>query len=39
MNFEKKLEEGRGRVLERKCWQEMKRRIEEGKELSGWEEE
>lgn len=39
VGFEKKLEEGRGGMLARKCLEEMKRRIREGKKLSSWEEE
>lgn len=39
MNFEKKLVEGSGGVLARISCEEMKRRIAEGKELSGWEKE
>lgn len=38
-NFEKKLEEGKGGELARKCWEEMKGRIRRGKEGIGWEEE
>jgi len=37
--FEKRLKEGRGGVLARKCWEEMRVRRGEGKELSGWEKE
>lgn len=32
-----KMEERRGGMLARKCWEEVKKRKNEGKELSGWE--
>lgn len=37
--FEKRLEEGRGGELVRKCWKEMKERRKEGKVRSDWAEE
>lgn len=37
--YEMKLEEGRGGSLARKCYEDMKKRIREGKERSIWEEE
>jgi len=39
VGFEKKLEEGRGGGLARRCFEEMKRKIREGGEMTGWEEE
>lgn len=39
VGFEKKLEEGKGGGLARKCFEEMKRKIREGRELTRWEEE
>jgi len=38
VRFEMKMDEGRGGMLARKCWEEVKKRINEGKELSSWEE-
>jgi len=35
--FERRLEEEKGGVIARKCWEEMRER--EGKEPSGWERE
>lgn len=37
--YEKKLEEGRGRELARRCWKEMKERSKGGKAGSEWKEE
>lgn len=35
----KKLEEGKGESLARKCYEEMKNRVREGRERSEWKEE
>jgi len=37
--FEERLAEGRGRELVRRCWEEMRRRLKRGRELSKWERE
>lgn len=37
--YERKLEEGKGGELARKCWEVMKRRMRWVKVLQGWEEE
>lgn len=34
-----KIEEGRGRILARESWKEVKKRVIEGQELSNWKEE
>lgn len=39
VSFKKKLEKRRGGKLAKKCWEEMERRIKEGRKLSSWEEE
>lgn len=39
IGMERKLEEGRGGILARKCIKEMKKRIRGRKRLSEWEEE
>jgi len=37
--YEKRLEQGRGNELARKCWEEIKERGREGKKISDWERE
>ncbi|KAL6418647.1 hypothetical protein ACFW04_011936 [Cataglyphis niger] len=37
--FEKKLEEGRGSEITRRCWEKLRERCRRKKELSKWEEE
>ena len=37
--FEGRLAEGKGSALARKCWEEMRERMERGKEISAWERE
>lgn len=37
--YEKRLEEGRGSELARRCWEEMKERFKRGKVLTDWEED
>jgi len=37
--FERRLEEGRGGAISRKCWEERKERVRRGKVLSEWEKE
>lgn len=37
--YEKKLEEGGGEELARKCWEEIKRSAKEGRVRSRWEDE
>jgi len=39
MAFEKKMNEGRGSELARRCWEEMKEGYREGKTKSRWKEE
>jgi len=38
-NFEKKLEEERGGIIARRCWEEMRERERRGRERSDWEKE
>lgn len=37
--FEKRLSEGKGSEMARKCWEEMKERFRKGKVKSSWERE
>lgn len=37
--YEKKLEEGKGGELARRCWEELRERAKRGKVMGGWEEE
>lgn len=38
-NLERRLEEGRGGLVARRCWKEMKERWRRGKVLGSWEQE
>lgn len=37
--FEKRLEEGKGAQIAKKCWREMKERWKRGRIIGGWEQE
>lgn len=36
--YERKLEKGKGEVLAKGCWEEMKERARSGKVIGGWKE-
>lgn len=37
--FERRIEQGRGRKLAKKCWEEVRERGKKGKEMGGWKGE
>lgn len=39
MGYEEKLRRGEGSKIARRCWEEIKKRAKEGKELSHWKVE